>query len=96
MESANDQPLMAAGVHNPLSALLIDQLATPEAKEWAAGALYNLSIDPANRHRLVVDGVHHGLSALLRDPQATARAREYAAGALRRLTPPPRGCCVIS
>ena len=89
---------MAAGVHNPLSALLSDPQATARAKEFAAGALGNLSVDPANRQRLVADGVHHGLSVFLRDPQATPLAREYAAGALGilELTPTPRGCCVIS
>ena len=87
---------MAAGVHNPLSALLIDQLATPEAKEWAAEALSTLSFDPANLQPLVAAGVHTSLSARLSDPQATPLAKEAAAEALENLEPTPRGFCVIS
>ena len=43
---ANRQPLVAAGVHNQLSALLSDPQATPLAKQWAAQARRNLSLDP--------------------------------------------------
>ena len=42
---ANRRPLVAAGVHNQLSALLSDPQATPLAKQWAAQALRNLSLD---------------------------------------------------
>ena len=95
---ANHQALVAAGVHNPLSALLIDPLATPLAKQWAAGALGNLAIDPVNRQPLVADGDHIPLRALLSDPLATPLAKQWAAGALGNLepTPPPRGFCVIA
>ena len=89
---------MAAGVHIPLSALLRDPDATAEVRQYAAGAFWNLSADPANHQSLLVDGVHNRLSALLSDQLATARAKERAAGALRNLelTPPPRGFCVIA
>ena len=83
---ANRQPLVAAGVHHPLSALLSDQLATARAKERAAGALSTLSLDPANRPILVAAGVHIPLSALLGDPQATPLAKQWAAGALVNLS----------
>ena len=86
---ANGRPLVAAGVHNPLSALLIHPQATGRAKEWAAGALGNLSADPANRQPLVVAGVHTPLSALLIDPQATGRAKQWAAEALGNLSADP-------
>ena len=92
---ANHQPLVAAGVHNSLSALLRDHQATPEAKEWAALALCYLSHNPDNRQPLVVDGVHNQLSALLSDPQATPSAGQFATLALENLDLTPRGCCVI-
>ena len=89
---------MEARVHIPLSALLIDLLASPLAKNLAAGALWNLSFDPANRQTLVADGVHNKLSALLSDPQATPEAKQWAAGALENLgrIPTRPACCVIS
>ena len=95
---ANRQPLVAAGVHIPLSALLSDQHATHEAKECAAGALRNLSDAPANRQPLVAAGVHIPLRELLSDQLATHEAKEWADLALENLepTPPPRGFCVIS
>ena len=79
---ANHPTLVAAGVHIPLGALLIDPQATPMAKEQAAGAFLNLSDDPANLQTLIAAGVHIPLSALLIDPQATRGAKEYAVGAL--------------
>ena len=86
---ANRQPLVAAGVHNSLSALLSDPLATALAREYAALALGNLSLDPANRQPLVAAGVHNQLSALLSDPQATPLAKQWAAQALRNLSLDP-------
>ena len=91
---ANGQALVADGVHNPLRALLSDPQATPEAKQWAAGALCNLSLDPANLQPLVAAGVHIPLRELLSDQDATPLAKQYAAGALGNLE--PRGFCVIS
>ena len=85
----NSPILVAAGVHIPLSELLIDPQATPVAKQWAALALANLSVDPANRPILVADGVHNQLRALLIDPQATPLAKERAAGGLYYLSRNP-------
>ena len=45
---------MDAGVHIPLSALLIDPQATAEAKEWAAGALRSLELTPPPRGGCVI------------------------------------------
>ena len=86
---ANRQPLVAAGVHNQLSALLIDQQATARAKQWAAEALGNLSRDPANHPTLMEARVHIPLRALLIDPQATPEAKQWAAEALWNLSRDP-------
>ena len=45
---------MAAGVHNPLSALLSDPQATARAKEFAAGALGILELTPTPRGCCVI------------------------------------------
>ena len=96
LDAANRQPLVAAGIHIQLGALLGDLKATSDSKESAAGALGNLSVDPTNLQPLVAAGVHNPLSALLRDPEATPVAKQWASRALRNLEPTPRGCCVIS
>ena len=96
MTRANHPILVAAGVHNSLSALLRDHQATARAREWASGALENLSATPANRQPLVAAGVHNQLSARLIDLLASPEARQWAARALENLEPTPRGCCVIS
>ena len=83
---ANHQPLVAAGVHIPLSALLSDPQATRGAKEYAVGALGVLSFDPAKRQTLVTARVHIPLSALLIDLLASPLAKNLAAGALWNLS----------
>ena len=75
-------------------ALLVDQQATPDVKQWAARALRNLSLARANRQPLVAAGVHTRLRRLLDDPQATPNAKESAAGALRNLE--GGSCCTVS
>ena len=71
---ANRQPLVAAGVHMPLSVLLGDLQASPRVKEFAAAALMNLLRE---------------LDHLLLDLDAPPWAKEYAAQALCNLSADP-------
>ena len=89
MERANPPILVAAGVHNQLSALLGDPQATPLTKQRAAGSLEKLSRDPANRQPLVAAGVHTPLSALFGDPQVNPVVKLFAGLALENLFADP-------
>ena len=85
-DAANLHPLLKAGLHIPLMALLSEDAATSRAKQAAAGVLDNLSRDANNIKPLSDAGLDKSLRLLLDDPNATILAKEYATRALTYLS----------
>lgn len=87
-ESSQDtslcRELLAADVHIRLKELLVGD-AADMAKEFAAGALSNLSRKEAHCQKLLAASVHTQLVALL-NSNATEKAKEYAAMTLCNLS----------
>lgn len=87
----NKALIAAAGAVKPLIRLLGE--GTPDAREFAAGALRNLSSDYENQKLLISQGVIRRLLALLKD--GNPEAKDHAVGILSNLvedykaSPPP-------
>ena len=73
-------------VHTRFAEVLLDPDSPADAREFAAGALFNLSTDEANCQKLLDACVHRHLVALLSLDAATDNAREFAARTLCNLS----------
>ena len=82
----NGRRLVVDDAHTGLIAFLGDRRATTHAKIWAAEALGNLAMDPANRIPLFKANAHIPLMALLSEDAATSGAKQAAAGVLDNLS----------